>query len=82
MKKDRIACFNWKLTQYKHLEIQISYWKNWTDYFTFNCNWSRKVDHAGFRVLEGFFGYEFSLTICDNRKWNKKEDSWYVNEKD
>jgi len=76
MKKDIIFSFSWKLTNYKIIELQFSYWPNWTDYFNFRCSWSKKEDHAGFTFIEGIFGVEVLLSILDSRLWNYDKDCW------
>ena len=60
----------------KYWEIQTEYWKDWTSYFEFHINWTRKMDHAGFRLRIELFRLYLGIDIYDNRHWNDETDDW------
>lgn len=39
-------------------------------YFNFGISWTRKCDHAGFRVLFEVMSFMFDFKIYDNRHWD------------
>ena len=55
------------VSKYKHFELQLDYWKVWTQWFYFEISLSRNVDHAGFQFNFAIMGIYFHIWIYDTR---------------
>ena len=62
--------------EHKHWEIQVEYWDDWVNYFTFSLNINRKCDHAGFRLTIEIFGRFLEVSIYDSRHWDYENSRW------
>lgn len=60
----------------KFWEFQTGVWKDWTNYFDLDISWTRKCDHAGFRLYIELCGLFLNITIYDNRHWDDDEDEF------
>lgn len=64
-----------KLTKYKFVELQFSYYCfNWFE-LAVDLNW-RQTDHAGPWVTINVFGWTADLRVVDSRHWNDETNTW------
>lgn len=49
--------------------------------FELDLRWKGR-DHAGLSLDVGFFGWEMSIAIVDNRHWDHDTNSWQVHNTD
>lgn len=61
--------------KYWEFQFQPNMWDNFC-YFDFSISWSKKTDHAGFKVELYFIGILILFQIYDNRHWDYEMDRW------
>ncbi len=69
---------DFKLSQFKHLEIQLCrfslyYWFS----FRVDLSWQGQC-HAGPMLEIEFWGYQFILKIYDTRHWDYSKGNWEI----
>ena len=62
---------------HKALEFELSYQKDYYQYFHLGIGWTTKTDHAGPSIEFGLFGLEIGLRLYDSRHWYYKANRWY-----
>lgn len=68
----------WSITKNKSLEIVLDKPNECNSYFDIKISWTKKTDHAGFRLwIELFNLVDFQVALTDNRHWNDKENRWF-----
>ena len=73
MQKDYV-CKDWKLSENKSFELQITKWNSMSEFFTFELDtcWFG-MDHAGPEIHVSVLGYAFIAKLYDHRHWNWEE---------
>ena len=61
---------DFSISKYKHFELQLDYWKKWTQWFCFEISLNRKVDHEGFRFNIEIMFKSFHIWIYDTRHYH------------
>lgn len=56
-------------------DIKFSKWDH--SWFSFDVSWSRKTDHAGFKLWASIRTLNLELEITDRRHWNYEKDCWF-----
>lgn len=64
--------------QNKFWELQISTEFQDGPYFDFTTSWTRKTDHAGFRLSIEILSFYFCIKVYDCRHWDDETDAWQV----
>ena len=64
--------------KHKVWEIQAEKWPEWTTYFDAHISFTRRCDHAGFRIGVEICGYFFEAQIYDTRHWDHEKKAWCV----
>lgn len=76
MRKGNVyRCWDWSVSRHKTIEFQLSRWEHWS-WFSFILEWTRKQDHAGFRLEAEVLGYSIILLLYDNRHWDHDAGTW------
>jgi hypothetical protein len=78
IKIDRSICIAQSLWGFKGMELNLSWNRDFYNYFLFETAWSRRQDHAGFGLMIVIFKFEFDFRIYDSRHWNYEKDRYYL----
>ena len=62
---------------HKALEVQVSFNKDFYQYFALIARWTRKQDHSGPELEIALGPLELEINIYDSRHWYYKENRWY-----
>lgn len=73
-----MSCLDFKISENKAIEIELSLFKEWWNYFDFYVKLTRKQDHAGFRFGIEIMRFYFCFQIYDIRHWDIDNDKWVV----
>jgi len=63
-------------TKHKHFNLQIGWYEKLETWFNIGLEWSRRRDHAGFRLDISILWFYFIFYTYDNRHWCEKCDTW------
>lgn len=66
---------NGSLTENKSWELNF-YRTSWIISVSFD--FTMRQSHAGLNIDFGLFGYMLEFSICDNRHWDPKTNSWII----
>ena len=69
-------CKSGAFSTYKFWELQIT---NAFEgpYFNFQCQWTKKTDHAGFQILIEIHKFMFDWKVWyDSRHWDYETNDW------
>ena len=62
---------------HKALEFELSYTKDFYQYFYVAAAWTTRTDHCGPSITLSVLGLEIQLQIYDSRHWYYKEKRFY-----
>ena len=71
-----LVYFEERISKNKAISLQIGKWEL-CDWFDFSIKWSRREDHAGFRVHLELLSCYFYFDIYDTRHWNLEHKRWW-----
>jgi len=69
-----LGCLSGRLTKYKAWELEHSFYTGLVA--DIELRWTRRMDHAGFELGIGLFGYGVSFRIYDTRHWDDYHNKW------
>jgi len=71
-----------QLSKNKNLEIELEYEPKPWSLFNFNCHYTIRGDHAGFRLEISLWKFGICIDIYDSRHWDWKNDQWQKYDKE